>query len=161
MAAYQAVLETPIGAVALRASDTHLTAIHFLGDAEPHTNSADRPPVLEQAIGQLAAYFAGERQAFDLPLAPAGTDFEHRVWDYLQSIPFGETRSYGAVAEALGDANLVRAVGRANARNPIAIVIPCHRVIGHDGALTGYAGGLWRKEWLLGHEGRPQQPRLF
>jgi methylated-DNA-[protein]-cysteine S-methyltransferase len=100
---------------------------------------------------QLEAYFAGERSDFDLPLAPTGTPFQHTVWNALREIPFGETRSYRQVADQIGHP-AARAVGRANGRNPISIIVPCHRVIGADRSLTGYAGGVDRKRWLLDHE---------
>jgi methylated-DNA-[protein]-cysteine S-methyltransferase len=107
----------------------------------------------KEAARQLAAYFAGELRQFELPLVPKGTPFQQRVWSALQQIPFGATTTYGQLAERLGDPRAVRAVGLANGRNPIAIVIPCHRVIGANGSLTGYGGGLHRKQWLLAREG--------
>jgi methylated-DNA-[protein]-cysteine S-methyltransferase len=110
----------------------------------------DRP--FTAAIDQLAAYFAGELTDFDLPLAPSGTEFQQRVWSALRTIPFGQTTSYGELAGQLGNPGASRAVGLANGRNPIAVVVPCHRVIGADGRLTGYGGGLDRKRWLLDHE---------
>jgi methylated-DNA-[protein]-cysteine S-methyltransferase len=113
----------------------------------------DGPPPLLAARQQLAEYFAGERRAFALPLAPLGTDFERRVWQELAVIPYGETRSYAEVAAAIGRPAACRAVGRANGSNPIAVVIPCHRVIGSDGSLTGYGGGLPLKRFLLDLEG--------
>jgi methylated-DNA-[protein]-cysteine S-methyltransferase len=106
-----------------------------------------------EAAKQLRAYFAGELTQFELNLRPHGTPFQARVWSALQQIPYGQTTTYGQLATKLGDPRAVRAVGLANARNPIAIVIPCHRVIGADGGLTGYGGGLERKQWLLAHEG--------
>jgi methylated-DNA-[protein]-cysteine S-methyltransferase len=102
---------------------------------------------------QLAEYFAGARREFELELAPRGSEFQRRVWDALREIPYGETESYGALAARIGHPGSARGVGAANGQNPIAIVIPCHRVIGADGSLTGYAGGLERKRWLLAHEG--------
>lgn len=118
---------------------------------------------LAAAARQLTAYFAGELREFDLPLAPRGDEFHQRVWALLQEIPYGQTRSYGDLARALGDRHLAQAVGAANGRNPIAIVIPCHRVIGSDGTLVGYAGGLDRKRYLLALEEPPAQEvgRLF
>ena len=104
---------------------------------------------LDEAAGQLGEYFAGERRTFDLPLAPEGTDFQRRVWAQLRAIPYGSTSTYGEVARAIGATNGFRAVGLANGRNPIAIIVPCHRVIGADGSLTGYAGGMERKRFLL------------
>ena len=103
----------------------------------------------EDAEGQLAEYFAGRRRAFDLPLRPRGTAFQQRVWRALEEIPYGETRTYAGLAAALGDPLLVRAVGAANALNPLSVVVPCHRVVGADGSLTGFAGGLARKRFLL------------
>jgi methylated-DNA-[protein]-cysteine S-methyltransferase len=109
----------------------------------------DGPPPLLEAQRQLAQYLAGERRAFDLPLAPRGTEFERRVWQALVAIPYGETRSYAEVAATIGRPSACRAVGRANGSNPIAVIIPCHRVIGSDGSLTGYGGGLALKRFLL------------
>ena len=118
--------------------------------------------VLARARHQLQEYFAGDRREFDLPLAPAGNPFRQQVWALLQEIPYGETRSYGDLARQLGDRNLAQAVGSANARNPVSIIIPCHRVVGAAGALTGYAGGLDRKHFLLGLEDpRRIQDTLF
>jgi methylated-DNA-[protein]-cysteine S-methyltransferase len=116
--------------------------------AEPR--SAD--PVLADAAAQLGEYFTGERTTFELPLAPPGDEFQQQVWALLREIPFGQTRSYGQLARALGDVNLSQAVGWANGRNPISIIVPCHRVIGADGSLVGYAGGLDRKRFLLALE---------
>jgi methylated-DNA-[protein]-cysteine S-methyltransferase len=110
---------------------------------------------LPAAARQLQAYFAGKRHEFDLPLRMEGTEFQQRVWQELRRIPFGETRSYGQLAKRLNNPNGSRAVGLANGRNPIAIIVPCHRVIGADGSLTGFGGGIDRKEWLLSHEGHP------
>jgi methylated-DNA-[protein]-cysteine S-methyltransferase len=108
--------------------------------------------VLAQTARQLAEYFAGKRRAFELPLAPRGSGFQERVWRALLKIKFGETRSYGEIARAIGRPSASRAVGAANGRNPIAIIVPCHRVIGANGQLTGYGGGLPIKQWLLEHE---------
>ncbi|WP_431025407.1 methylated-DNA--[protein]-cysteine S-methyltransferase [Halomonas sp. H5] len=138
-----------LGLIRIRADATGITEIGF-------TLDEDAPPcpgeLTERARAQLAEYFSGTRQAFDLPLAPVGTDFQRRVWAALATIPFGETRCYAEIAEQLRCKGGQRAVGAANGRNPIAIVVPCHRVIGSDGRLTGYAGGLGRKQWLLAHE---------
>jgi O-6-methylguanine DNA methyltransferase len=109
-------------------------------------------PVLEQTTRELEEYFAGTRTRFNVPLLTIGSDFQRRVWQALTEIPYGETRSYAQMASTVGRANAVRALGRANGQNCMAIVIPCHRVVGSDGALTGYGGGLWRKRWLLDHE---------
>ena len=152
------VLPSPIGPLTVIAEDGAITHVH-LGDAK-HGPAAEAlgPPAepteepFASAAAQLAAYFAGDLHEFDLPLAPRGDDFHQRVWALLREIPYGETRSYGDIARALGDRNLAQAVGTANGRNPIAIVIPCHRVIGADGTLVGYGGGLDRKRFLLALE---------
>jgi AraC family transcriptional regulator of adaptative response/methylated-DNA-[protein]-cysteine methyltransferase len=111
-------------------------------------------PVLDQAAAEVAEYFAGARRRFTLPVRSVGTPFEQEVWSVLQDIPFGETRSYADIARQVGRPDAVRAVGRANGMNSLAIVVPCHRVVGSDGRLVGYGGGLWRKEWLLELERR-------
>ncbi len=140
-----------MGWVELEAEGGALTALRFC-DAPPAAAPAPCA-LLWRAEGALREYFAGQRQVLSLPLAPEGTDFQRAVWAQLAAIPFGEARSYGQVAAALGRPKAARAVGMACTRNPIAILIPCHRVVGAGGALTGYAGGLWRKEALLRLEG--------
>ncbi|WP_458526539.1 methylated-DNA--[protein]-cysteine S-methyltransferase [Onishia taeanensis] len=140
-----------LGLIRLCASDEGLTEIAFIGEAEP--GETPRPNALtDRARAQLEEYFEGLRHRFDLPLAPKGTDFQRRVWQALATIPFGETRCYAEIAEQLHCRGGQRAVGAANGKNPLAIVVPCHRVIGSDGRMTGYAGGIGRKQWLLGHE---------
>ncbi len=116
---------------------------------------------LQHCFEQLDAYFAGRLQEFDVNLDLHGTAFQRAVWDQLRAIPYGQTVTYKEVADRMGRPDSVRALGNANARNPVAIIIPCHRVIGSDGSLTGYAGGLWRKKWLLEHEHRYKQLSLF
>lgn len=138
---------SPVGALTLVEEDGKITGLHFGGSA-----ANDTSPVLDKAEAQLHEYFAGTRQCFDLPLAPAGTPFQRAVWDALCDIPYGETRTYAQIAAAVGNPKACRAVGMANNRNPIAILIPCHRVIGADGRLTGYAGGLDVKKALLALE---------
>jgi methylated-DNA-[protein]-cysteine S-methyltransferase len=113
------------------------------------------------AVNQLKAYFNGQLQHFDFKLNPKGTPFQKKVWEALNKIPFGETRSYLKLSKELGDVKAIRAVASANGKNPLWIVTPCHRVIGSDGSLTGYAGGLWRKKWLLNFENPPLQQELF
>ena len=141
--------DTPVGVVTIVAIDDALVAVH-LGPPPPTLALGRRDDVaLGSARDQLTAFFAGEVVAFDLPLAPRGSAFQLRVWEQLRRIPYGETRSYLDIAVALGDRALVRAVGAANGANPIAIVVPCHRVVGSDGSLVGYAGGLRRKRTLL------------
>jgi methylated-DNA-[protein]-cysteine S-methyltransferase len=163
MTHHTAYLNSPIGTLAITGSDDGIRAITFLD--EPPTTSpetpGDLPDPVKDCLAQLAEYFAGTRTAFDVKLDMHGTDFQQRVWRELLTIPFGSTTTYGKIAQALGDPKTVRAVGAANGQNPIAIIVPCHRVIGASGDLVGYAGGLWRKRWLLAHEGHPvQQPLL-
>lgn len=149
-------MDSPIGLLGLTATATGLAEIWFggYGRSAP-SGSGERDPsgVLERACTQLGEYFAGERMTFDLPLAPSGTAFELSVWELLQRIPAGQTASYGDLARKLSDATMARAVGRANGQNPLPIVVPCHRVIGADGSLVGFGGGIERKRWLLEHEG--------
>jgi methylated-DNA-[protein]-cysteine S-methyltransferase len=153
------ILSTPIGAIEITGTEAGIRAISFLDDPAPASETI--PPELADCVRQLEEYFAGTRTEFTLELDPEGTPFERRVWAHLLDIPYGQTRTYMQIAEALGDPKAIRAVGRANGRNPLAIVVPCHRVIGSNGDLVGYGGGLWRKEWLLAHEGRPVQQALF
>jgi len=153
---WRSELETPIGPLGLTATQDGLAEIWFGG--YPPTvprGLGERDPagVLELARAQLTEYFAGSRMTFDLPLARSGSAFELGVWDLLRRIPAGQTASYGELARKLGDQTLARAVGRANGQNPLPIVVPCHRVIGADGSLVGFGGGLDRKRWLLEHEG--------
>ncbi|HSD22515.1 MAG TPA: methylated-DNA--[protein]-cysteine S-methyltransferase [Anaeromyxobacter sp.] len=149
-------IETPIGPLRLDVEEGALVAVHLPGERRSPIAATERPedPVLAAAAKQLEDYFAGRRTTFDLPLRPRGTPFQRAVWDALRAIPPGETRSYGEIARAVGRPAAVRAVGAANGRNPLAIVVPCHRVIGAGGTLTGYAGGLEAKRWLLAHEAR-------
>ncbi len=124
------------------------------------TNS-EIPECLQECVTQLDQYFSEERTDFDLKLNPQGTEFQKKVWDELLNIPFNKTRTYLEQSKALGDVKAIRAVASANGKNPIWIIIPCHRVIGSDGSLTGYAGGIWRKKWLLSHENPVKQQSLF
>ncbi|MEZ5140066.1 MAG: methylated-DNA--[protein]-cysteine S-methyltransferase [Acidimicrobiales bacterium] len=143
---------SPIGDLVLAGDGRSLTRCLMTGpDLAPVQLEGLAPDdgSLDEAAGQLGEYFAGERRTFDLPLAPEGTDFQRRVWAQLRAIPYGSTSTYGEVARAIGATNGFRAVGLANGRNPIAIIVPCHRVIGADGSLTGYAGGMERKRFLL------------
>jgi methylated-DNA-[protein]-cysteine S-methyltransferase len=154
---------TPVGRLTLIAQDGALSGIYFPDHrGAPSLEAVSDPldPILRAACDQLDQYFAGTRFSFDLPLAAAGAPFQRRVWSQLRAIPLGQTRSYGAVARELGVPGAGRAVGAANARNPISIVVPCHRVIGSDGSPTGYAGGLAAKEWLLAHERRLASSRV-
>jgi methylated-DNA-[protein]-cysteine S-methyltransferase len=146
----------PLGELVLVADDAALLAVHLPNGstpAPPEAGDDRRHPLLAAAARQLDEYFAGTRRAFDLPLRPAGTEFQRAVWTALYAIPFGATRSYGEIAITVGKPTASRAIGAANGQNPIAIIIPCHRVIGANGTLTGYGGGLPAKQWLLEHEG--------
>jgi methylated-DNA-[protein]-cysteine S-methyltransferase len=148
------ITKTPVGCLKLVASGHGLAAILWENDdplrvrLEPLVETANQPILVETAK-QLSEYFAGERQTFSIPLDPAGTDFQKDVWAALAAIPFGETRSYAEIAQQIGRPRAVRAVGAANGRNPISIIVPCHRVIGANGRLTGFAGGLAIKAALL------------
>ena len=150
------VVQTPIDRLVVASDGSAIVGV-WMANAEPDDVSwADRrgaDSLLDEARRQLVAYFAGRLRAFDLPLAPNGTEFQRRVWTELTKIPFGATISYARLARRVSSAAAVRAVGAANGRNPIPIIVPCHRVIGSDGSLTGFGGGLARKQWLLQHEG--------
>jgi methylated-DNA-[protein]-cysteine S-methyltransferase len=147
-------LDTPIGQLRLVSDGEHITAIEFEGmHGDCTTDRQVDDPALIACARQLGEYFAGQRKSFDLPLAPRGTAFQNTVWNALQRIPYGELRSYRDIAAEICNSRAVRAVGAANGRNPIPIVVPCHRVIGSDGSLTGFAGGLAAKEALLRLEG--------
>ncbi len=146
-----AYYKSPIGYLKIAGFAEGIAAIDFLDeDAEATTNPAAG---FEDCFCQLDEYFSHRRKTFSLKLNPQGTDFQKRVWNELLKIPYGQTVSYLDIAEALGDKKALRAVGAANGRNPIPIIIPCHRVIGRNGDLIGFGGGIWRKEWLLRHEG--------
>ena len=154
-----AYIKTPLGIAKLEGDEDGLTSILVLDmDEEPTTVI---PEVLEDVSYQLREYFDGERKTFSLTLNPKGTDFQKRVWEELQQIPYGKTISYLELSKKLGDVKAIRAAAAANGQNPLWIVIPCHRVIGSDGSLTGYAGGLHRKKWLLEHESPVKQTTLF
>jgi methylated-DNA-[protein]-cysteine S-methyltransferase len=144
-------IDSPIGELLLTAEDGALTGLS-MSPFDIHPDWRHDPDALSEAATQLEEYFAGERTSFELDLAPAGTEFQQRVWAMLVDIPFGETTTYGTLADRLGNPRTVRAVGLANGRNPIAVIIPCHRVIGADGSLVGFGGGLERKRALLDHE---------
>lgn len=141
------IVPSPVGPLTLTQEDQALTGLHF--GEHPQQGAEDPTPLLEEAARQLEEYFAGQRKVFSLPLAPKGTEFQLRVWQALLQIPYGETRSYGELAAMVGNPKACRAVGGANHRNPLSILIPCHRVVGTGGSLTGYAGGLSVKEFLL------------
>jgi len=142
---------SPIGPLEMTGTKKYLTGIRFAREMGKDTTT--RPPApLNDAYTQLDEYFKGKRKDFSLPLAPEGTEFQQSVWHELETVPFGQTVAYGDIARAIGRPKACRAVGGANNKNPIPIIIPCHRIIGANGSLTGYGSGLWRKAWLLKHE---------
>ncbi len=155
-----AYIETPIGIAAIVGGKSGITKISITQDT-PETPSSEIPDFLKKAVTQLQEYFEGSRNTFDIELNPSGTDFQRKVWSELSKIPYGKTVSYLDIAKRLGDPKTIRAAATANGKNPLWVVIPCHRVIGSDGSLTGYAGGLWRKKWLLAHESPAKQQSLF
>lgn len=162
MAAKTMTMTSPVGPLEIRSDGESITHVLFHDGPPVQPDDEDLTPVLAEAKRQLVDYFAGDLKEFSLPLAARGTDFQRRVWAELEEIPYGATVSYGEVARALGmPMGASRAVGLANGSNPIAIVVPCHRVIGANGTLTGYAGGLERKKFLLDLEARDLQPELF
>jgi methylated-DNA-[protein]-cysteine S-methyltransferase len=149
-------VETPIGQLIIKATQHHIHEVYF--NDEPITRKSS--PLIQQATQQFKEYFAGKRTQFDLPIAYDGTTFQKEVWDKVAEIPFGKTLSYLELAEQVGDENKTRAVGSANGKNKLAILIPCHRVIAVDGKLTGYAWGLKRKNWLLDFEAKQSGNKL-
>lgn len=151
--------KTPIGTARIVGDDDGILSITVLDSEEE--SSTKIPECLKDCVNQLKEYFHGERTSFNLNLNPQGTSFQKEVWSALQQIPYGTTKSYLKMSKELGNVKAIRAVASANGKNPLWIVIPCHRVIGSDGSLTGYAGGLWRKRWLLEHENPPIQQSLF
>lgn len=154
------VVDSPVGPLTLVSDGEHLTGVYFTehrhppGDVGRAVAAEEATEVLRAAAGQLAEYFAGTRTDFELPVAATGTDFQQRVWTLLREIPYGRTWSYGQLAAELGQPGASRAVGLANGRNPVSIVVPCHRVVGASGAITGYGGGIERKQALLDLERR-------
>lgn len=151
--------KTPIGTARIVGDDDGISSITVLDSEEE--SSTNIPECLQECVKQLDEYFQKKRSSFNLNLNPQGTAFQKEVWSTLQRIPYGSTKSYLKMSEEMGDVKAIRAVASANGKNPLWIVIPCHRVIGSDGSLTGYSGGLWRKRWLLEHENPPIQQSLF
>jgi methylated-DNA-[protein]-cysteine S-methyltransferase len=162
-----AYIKTPLGVAKIEGDEHGVSAISVLDEGEVCSASSlslgsnEIPLVLKEAVSQLNDYFDGKRTHFDFKLNPRGTDFQQKVWNALLDIPYGKTRTYLEQSKILGDVKAIRAVASANGKNPLWIVVPCHRVIGTDGSLTGYAGGLWRKKWLLEHENPTTQQSLF
>ncbi|QKZ13837.1 methylated-DNA--[protein]-cysteine S-methyltransferase [Spirosoma sp. KUDC1026] len=150
-----AYIESPLGLTLIKGDEKGVSQISCLDGVcgGPAQDGLPLDEPVAQAAQQLTEYFAGTRQTFDFLISPAGTAFQQSVWQLLRAVPFGTTQSYLELTRHLGDEKAIRAVAAANGRNPLWIVVPCHRIVGSDGSLTGYAGGLWRKEWLLKHEG--------
>jgi methylated-DNA-[protein]-cysteine S-methyltransferase len=155
----EAIISSPLGAIEVLGDEQGVQSVLFLDDAKPFTKVI--PETLTLAVQELTNYFNKRSKSFTFKLNPQGTEFQQKVWQQLCTIPFSKTSSYLDMAKALGDPKVIRAAASANGKNPISIVIPCHRVIGSDGSMTGYAGGLWRKEWLLNHESDVTQGTLF
>ncbi len=153
-----AYIETPIGFAELKGDENGLSSVSVLNDKKP---IGIIPEVLEEAVHEFQEYFEGKRKHFSIRLNPDGTEFQKKVWNALTEIPYGKTVSYMELTKKLGDIKAIRAVAAANGKNPLWIVVPCHRVIGSNGDLTGYAGGLHRKKWLLEHESPVKQQSLF
>ena len=153
------IIKTPLGYTEITGDENGISKIHVMN--EDIEISTKIPKELKEAVLQLKDYFEGKSTKFSFKINPAGTDFQQKVWQELLKIPFGKTCSYLELSKKLGDPKAIRAVASANGKNPLWIVVPCHRVIGSDGSLTGYAGGLWRKKWLLEHENPVKQESLF
>ena len=152
MRTYTTYYSSPVGQLKIICSDEHVNAVIFLNEEEKM--QSDEHELLKICLRQLDDYFTGVRKEFDLPLQQNGTVFQQKVWDLLLQIPFGKTISYNHLSRQYGDLKAIRAVASANGKNNLAIIVPCHRVIGSNQSLTGYAGGLWRKKWLLEHEAK-------
>ena len=154
-----AYFKTPIGTAKIVGDENGISAVTVIDDAIE--TSTEIPEVLQDCAQQLSEYFNGSRKKFKLKLNPKGTDFQKKVWNELLLVPYGKTKTYLEQSKQLGDVKAIRAVASANGKNPIWIIIPCHRIIGSNGSLTGYAGGIWRKKWLLVHENPSNQQSLF
>jgi len=148
--------QSPVGLIRISGNENYISEIHFVDNIEKP--AADRkkqvPPMVIQCVEELIQYFHGQRRSFDLPISQIGSTFQQKVWNELSGIPFGKTISYLELSRRLGDSKAIRAAAAANGRNNVAIIVPCHRVIGSNNKLVGYAGGLWRKKWLLDHEAK-------
>ncbi|PLX19422.1 MAG: cysteine methyltransferase [Marinilabiliales bacterium] len=155
---FEAYYKSPVGNLRIISNDTDIIKIEF---TDEYFKMKMTPVQIQNCINQLDEYFKGKRTDFKLNINPSGTEFQSKIWNLLLKIPFGKTISYLELSKQFGDPKAIRAIASANGKNPIPIVIPCHRVIGNDGSLTGYAGGLLKKQWLLEHEGAIQQKSLF
>lgn len=154
-----AYYKTPIGTAKIEGDENGISAVTVIDD--DLETSIEMPKMLQDCVKQLDEYFNDTRKQFDLKLNPQGTDFQKKVWKELLNVPFGKTKTYLEQSKQLGDVKAIRAVASANGKNPIWIIIPCHRIIGSNGSLTSYAGGIWRKKWLISHENPSTQQSLF
>tara|TARA_R110002073_G_scaffold4213_1_gene27927 strand:+ start:64939 stop:65427 length:489 start_codon:yes stop_codon:yes gene_type:complete len=154
-----AYYKTPIGTARIVGDDDGISSIVVIDGTQE--TSENIPECLQDCVTQLDEYFHKDRKSFNLKLNPQGTEFQKTVWEELQQIPYAKTETYLAQSKRMGDVKAIRAIAAANGKNPICIVVPCHRVMGSDGSLTGYSGGIWRKRWLLEHENPPTQQSLF
>ena len=157
---HTAYYKSPIGTIEVKGNSKEIHSIYFIKEDFSTTLEVTSGEI-KKCIQQLDEYFLGKRKEFELSLSPSGTEFQGKVWTELLKVPFGKTRSYLEQSKKLGDVKAIRAVASANGKNPISIIIPCHRIVGSDGSLTGYAGGVWRKKWLLEHENGNKQQSLF
>ncbi|WP_132793286.1 methylated-DNA--[protein]-cysteine S-methyltransferase [Tenacibaculum skagerrakense] len=157
---HTAYYKSPIGTIEVKGNSKEIHSIYFI-EEDISTTLEVTSGEIKKCIQQLDEYFLGNRKEFELNLSPNGTEFQGKVWTELLKVPFGKTRSYLEQSKKLGDVKAIRAVASANGKNPISIIIPCHRIVGSDGSLTGYAGGVWRKKWLLEHENGNKQQSLF
>jgi len=147
--------QSPLGIIRIKGTDQYISEVHFMDDdEEPSSQSEQLSPLLIQCVEELIQYFNGQRRQFEIPVSQNGSDFQRRVWNELTSIGFGKTISYLELARRLGDPKVIRAAGAANGKNNIAIIVPCHRVIGSNQQMIGYGAGVWRKKWLLQHEAK-------
>jgi methylated-DNA-[protein]-cysteine S-methyltransferase len=159
MALYSTYFDSPVGILQVSCDEQNIVSIKFMDS--PVDMSLNHHPLLDQSVQQLKDYFSGRRMIFEIPYVQPGTDFQRKIWDHLIKIPFGKTLTYKQLTAQFGDMKAIRAVASANGKNDLAILVPCHRVIGSNGSLTGYAGGLWRKKWLLEHEAKFRQGEMF
>ena len=157
---HTAYYKSPIGTIEVKGNSKEIHSIYFI-EEDISTTLEVTSGEIKKCVQQLDEYFLGNRKEFELSLSPSGTEFQGKVWTELLKVPFGKTRSYLEQSKKLGDVKAIRAVASANGKNPISIIIPCHRIVGSDGSLTGYAGGVWRKKWLLEHENGNKQQSLF
>jgi len=156
---YQTYYKSPLGTIKIAGTQESILTLDFVEEIQPDDENLSF--CMKECVKQISEYFEGKRKKFYLNLDPRGTEFQRLVWHQLEKIPFGSVVSYSEIAGVIGKPNACRAVGSANGKNPIAIIIPCHRVIGSNGSLTGYGGGLWRKEWLLAHERRDSPDNII